>query len=60
VNGVKDQLHTAKDINRSVNRVQTIFKAAGVTDRFQHRWGQEGHQFYKDLMWPFVMKALKT
>lgn len=60
VNGVKDQLHTAKDINRSVNRVQNIFKAAGVADRFQHRWGQEGHQFYKDLMWPFVMKALKT
>ena len=60
VSGVKDTLHTAVDINRSADRVRTIFKAAGVADNFQHRWGQEGHQFYKDLMWPFVMQALKA
>ena len=57
VNGVKDKLHTATDINRSAARVGAIFKAAGVVDRFQHRWGQAGHRFYKDLMWPFVKKA---
>lgn len=60
VNGVKDKLHTAADINRSADRVRAIFKAAGASDHFQHRWGQEGHRFYKDLMWPFVMKAIKT
>lgn len=60
VSGVKDTLHTAKDIDRSANRVRAIFKAAGAKGRFQHRWGQKGHQFYKDLMWPFVMNAIQA
>ena len=60
VNGVKDKLHTAKDINRSADAVRNIFKAAGAANRFQHRWGQQGHQFYSDLMWPFVIKAMKS
>lgn len=60
VNGVKDRLHTASDINRSAERVRAIFKAAGAAERFQHRWGKEGHRFYKDLMWPFVMKAIEA
>ncbi len=60
VNGVKDKLHTATDINRSAGRVRAIFKAAGAGDRFRHRWGLEGHRFYKSLMWPFVMNAMKT
>ncbi len=60
VSGVKDKLHTATDINRSAGRVRAIFKAADVVDRFDHRWGQAGHRFYKALMWPFVKKAMKT
>ncbi len=60
INGVKDKLHTAEDINRSAERVRAIFKAAGVTESFQHRWGPAGHRFYKDLMWPFVTKALRA
>ena len=60
VNGVKDKLHTATDINRSADRVRKIFETAGVADRFQHRWGTQGHRFYKDLMWPFVINAIKT
>ena len=60
VNGAKDKLHTATDINRSADRVREIFETAGVANRFQHCWGQQGHRFYKDLMWPFVMKAMKT
>ncbi len=58
VNGVKDTLHTDTDINRSAERVRAIFKAAGVPDHFEHRWGPEGHRFYSNLMWPFVMKAM--
>ncbi len=60
VNGVKDKLHTAEDINRSAQRVKAIYQAAGAAGHFEHRWGQEGHRFYKDLMWPFVSRALES
>jgi len=59
VNGKKDSLHSHADINRSVKRVQAIFTAAGYSDRFEHRWGNQGHRFYKDLMWDFIMDALQ-
>jgi len=57
VNGRKDTLHTEVDIERSASRVRAIYGAAGVPKNFEHRWGSEGHRFYKDLMWPFVMKS---
>ena len=59
VNGRKDSLHSAADINRSAQRVQAIYTAEGCPDRFEHRWGNEGHRFYKDLMWDFVTDALR-
>ncbi len=58
VNGKKDALHSIVDINRSAERTQAIYTAAGCPDRFEHRWGNEGHRFYKDLMWDFIMDAL--
>jgi len=60
VNGRKDTLFEASDVTRAVNRVRTIYKAAGRPECFQYRWGSAGHRFYKDLMWPFVLKAMKT
>ncbi len=60
VNGREDRLHSATDINRATDRLRAIYKAAGQPERFQHRWGDAGHRFYKDLMWPFVLKALAT
>ena len=59
VNGKKDALHSSADINRSAKRTRAIYVAAGYPDRFEHRWGSEGHRFYKDLMWDFVMGALR-
>jgi len=59
VNGKKDSLHSISDINRSARCTQAIYNAAGCPDRFEHRWGNEGHRFYKDLMWDFVMDALQ-
>ena len=59
VNGRKDSLHSFADINRSAQRAQAIFTAAGCPDRFEHRWGKQGHRFYKDLMWDFIMDALR-
>jgi hypothetical protein len=59
VNGRKDSLHWHSDIERSVQRTQAVFAAAGCSDHFEHRWGSEGHRFYKDLMWDFIMDALQ-
>jgi dienelactone hydrolase len=58
VNGLKDKLHSVDDINRAASRVQTIYHAAEVPEHYEHCWGLEGHRFYKNLMWPFIVKAL--
>ena len=59
VNGHGDSLHNDDDIRKESAEVKKVFIAAGVPDRFDHRWGNDGHRFYKDLMWPFVMNARK-
>ncbi|MEQ8786372.1 MAG: acetylxylan esterase [Pirellulaceae bacterium] len=59
VNGRHDGLHSPEDIERSARRAKAIFAAAGCPERFEHRWGEQGHRFYADLMWPFVQQALE-
>jgi dienelactone hydrolase len=59
INGREDSLHSFADINRSAQSTKAIYTAAGCPDRFEHRWGNAGHRFYKDLMWDFVMDALR-
>jgi len=59
VNGRKDKLHTRTAIESAARRAKDIYIAAGHPDRFDHRWGSEGHRFYSDLMWPFIMSALQ-
>ncbi|MBG87380.1 MAG: hypothetical protein CMO80_10825 [Verrucomicrobiales bacterium] len=59
VNGHGDSLHNDADIRSESALVGRIYSAAGVRRRFDHRWGNDGHRFYKDLMWPFIMNALK-
>ena len=38
--------------------VMAAFKTAGVSDHVDHKYGPEGHRFYKDLVWPFIENAL--
>ena len=26
--------------------------------RYAHRWGDGGHRFYADLMWPFIERHM--
>ena len=59
VNGRKDTLFSQEAVERAATTVQEIYRAAGCPERFEHRWGAEGHRFYKDLMWPFVLEALQ-
>jgi dienelactone hydrolase len=60
VNGRKDILFSEQAVEQAAATVRRIYKAAGCPERFQHRWGAEGHRFYKDLMWPFVLEALQS
>jgi dienelactone hydrolase len=59
VNGRTDKLHTESSIELAAARAKVIFRSSGHPTRFDHRWGNEGHRFYSDLMWPFVMQSLK-
>lgn len=59
VNGRKDALFSTAEIERAVAETRNIYKASGEPKRFEHRWGDQGHRFYKNLMWPFVTTALK-
>ena len=58
VNGRQDKLFPPAEVERAVAGVRRIYAAAGVPDRFAHRWGGGGHRFYSDLMWPFIKQAM--
>ena len=60
VNGRKDTLFSEEAVEQAAATVRDIYKAAGCPERFEHRWGAEGHRFYKDLMWPFVLEAIQS
>jgi len=58
VHGRQDGLHSFPDVEAAMARVRLIYAAAGAGERFNHRWGDEGHKFYPTLMWPFIDSAL--
>jgi len=59
VNGRKDTLFSEQAVEEAAAAVRDVYQAAGCPERFAHRWGPEGHRFYKDLMWPFVLAAMQ-
>jgi dienelactone hydrolase len=58
VNGVHDALFPTAEVDRAVAGVRRIYAVAGAEERLSHRYGEGGHRFYKDLMWPFIEQAL--
>jgi len=54
VHGRTDPLFPLDEIARAVNATRLIFRAAGTDGAFAHAWGEAGHRFYSDRMWPFV------
>ncbi len=60
VHGRTDPLFPVGEIERAVSRVRYIYDTAQASARFRHVWGLEGHRFYSDLMWPFVLDALAS
>ncbi|MEC7564850.1 MAG: alpha/beta hydrolase family protein [Planctomycetota bacterium] len=59
VHGRQDGLHHFPDVEKAMARVKQIYKAAQAGDNFAHRWGDKGHQFYPELMWPFIEAAIQ-
>ena len=58
INGREDPAHPTEEVNHAVSRLQAIYQAAGAPDRYQHRYGEAGHRFYKDLMWPWIEESM--
>ena len=54
VNGRHDGLHPTDEVDAAVSRLTAIYDAAGATGRYQHSYGEAGHRFYADIMWPWV------
>ena len=59
VNGRHDTLFPLSEVDRAATGVRAVYAAAGVPERFEHRYGEGGHRFYKDLMWPFIRSAFE-
>jgi hypothetical protein len=57
VNGRHDSLHRPAEVDQAAEKVAHIYEAAGASANFSHQFGEEGHRFYKDIMWPFIEQA---
>ena len=54
VNGIDDGLHPVDEVDAAVMRLERIYAAAGAAGNYEHRYGDGGHRFYSDLMWPWI------
>ena len=54
IHGRNDSLHSYHDVEAAMSHVRSIYAAAGAENRFRSEWGPAGHQFYPDIMWPFI------
>lgn len=57
VNGLEDPMHPPAEVERAVTELRRIYRVADAPDRCNHLFGQAGHRFYRDLMWPFIREA---
>ena len=60
VNGLKDELHPVAEVDHAVSRLRAIYGTAGCGDRYEHRYGPEGHRFYSSIMWPWIENATRA
>lgn len=59
VHGRDDPLFPQEEIRRAVEGVRMHYAAAGAASAFEQAWGDGGHRFYANIMWPLVAAALK-
>ncbi len=60
VHGRQDSLHHFSDVELAMERVARVYRKLGHAERFSHQWGDQGHQFYPELMWRFIEQAIGT
>ena len=60
VNGLQDELHPVAEIDHAVSRLRAVYGTAGCGDRYEHRYGPEGHRFYSSIMWPWIEDAMRA
>ena len=58
VHGRTDGIRPVEEVDRATRRVRAIYEAAGVPENVDQRYGDAGHRFYADLMWPFIRGAM--
>jgi len=58
VHGVNDGLHHRPTVDKLGGQIKNIFKTAGSPNNTALEWGNSGHRFYPNKMWPFIEKAL--
>ena len=58
VHGLGDGLHHRPTVDQLGRELKSIFKAAGIPGRTRLEWGEGGHRFYPEKMWPFIEKAI--
>ena len=58
IHGVKDGLHHRPTVDALGSEVHAIFKMAGVPSHMSLKWGNSGHRFYPQLMWPFIGESI--
>lgn len=59
VNGRHDGLHPTHEVDAAVEHLRQRFTAAGAPSLYEHRYGESGHRFYADLMWPWIESRRK-
>ena len=59
VHGVDDSLHHPPTVEKLAASIREIFQAAGVPNHIALKWGNSGHRFYPEKMWPFFEKGLR-
>jgi hypothetical protein len=59
VHGVDDSLHHPPTVEKLAFSIGKIFQAAGVPNHTALKWGDSGHRFYPEKMWPFFEKGLR-
>ena len=59
VHGVDDSLHHPPTVEKLAVSIGKIFHAAGVPNHTALKWGNSGHRFYPEKMWPFFEKGLR-
>ncbi len=57
VHGRKDRLHHHTTVERTAQSVAKIYNQVGSPNRMRLQWGEEGHRFYPQYMWPFTKAA---